>query len=634
MSKEIKMNDPKANYRFGNTDLHEAVLEGRLEDIKKFRKADFRKQNEKGETPLHLACQSDRVLYDIVEHIVSIHRAGIESLDFRKNTPLHLACKSKNIDKVKVLYNYDANLEARNEDNETPLLVACEEGSSEIVKYLLQKGANPNVQNKHKNGIHQIAKIQGDANMLEAVKTSKNEGTLKMLLKSLSRDNEKLEITKRELREKQSLINVLENRSFTFSQQIVSLKSEVDSLMKEVSLLTAGREQELNAINQQLLDREAKITEFVSNRSSDADEIRRLKSDVESLNKDVESLNDDVKSLTSEISSLTIENERLKAEKQISESHNYVIALTSLACLTREEQTYTCNILITELKRLYTECQFQVEYSSSDSKCISTLKVSSLTALSDVVKAAMHNIDKDIQRGLQWKLSRANINFAESAIILPAKISRPFLCFLAKGELTVRLPMLVIRAYKADIALEHVDVVVASTGDCLSNFVGAAQSIAQKAGSAKVKTFCQNAMGERRSQPLKVGDVVHIDGGHNLPARFIVYTVGPANRIDTQVGDLRYELLYKTFWNVLNYAHQTLKAKSIAIPAISAGIVILACIIIFYSTNVLICIFCNINNLTMSCTFINIILTSIVCNIITFKYVHRIPPLWNFLSYK
>ena len=64
--------------------------------------------------------------------------------------------------------------------------------------------------------------------------------------------------------------------------------------------------------------------------------------------------------------------------------------------------------------------------------------------------------------------------------------------------------------------------------------------------------------------------VTHVPACGNIKAKHIIFTVGPDGRYEKDEAK-QCEMLYQTIKNVLNYANDTLQAKSIAIPAISCG---------------------------------------------------------------
>ena len=77
--------------RNGNTDIHEAAMDGNLEDVKNFTKIwnNYEPQNNvSGDTPLHFAAQAGHL--DVVKFIYG-HIYEKEPTNKVGNTPLHLA---------------------------------------------------------------------------------------------------------------------------------------------------------------------------------------------------------------------------------------------------------------------------------------------------------------------------------------------------------------------------------------------------------------------------------------------------------------------------------------------------------------------------------------------------------------
>lgn len=64
---------------------------------------------------------------------------------------LHKATKDGNLEMVKMLIDYDVDINARAEDGRTPLHVACIKGDMSIAKVLVQKGAQFDLQDENGN---------------------------------------------------------------------------------------------------------------------------------------------------------------------------------------------------------------------------------------------------------------------------------------------------------------------------------------------------------------------------------------------------------------------------------------------------------------------------------------------------
>ncbi|CAF3795485.1 unnamed protein product [Adineta steineri] len=164
ISKQVTFNDVD---RGGNSPLHIAAMNGRsinaellLRTAKekstlnetdddevihnKFGFASINRMNKSRFYPLHLAVLNNhldvvKVLVDYEADIDAITKASI------KITPLMLACQKGYFDIVKYLISKGAKIEFRDRFQRTPLIHACMCGNADIVSYLLYLGANANV---------------------------------------------------------------------------------------------------------------------------------------------------------------------------------------------------------------------------------------------------------------------------------------------------------------------------------------------------------------------------------------------------------------------------------------------------------------------------------------------------------
>ena len=68
--------------------------------------------------------------------------------NFNQNTALLNACERRNIEGVKVLLEYNANINVQDEFKKTPLILACDANSYDMVKILLEHNADINIQTK------------------------------------------------------------------------------------------------------------------------------------------------------------------------------------------------------------------------------------------------------------------------------------------------------------------------------------------------------------------------------------------------------------------------------------------------------------------------------------------------------
>jgi O-acetyl-ADP-ribose deacetylase (regulator of RNase III) len=119
-----------------------------------------------------------------------------------------------------------------------------------------------------------------------------------------------------------------------------------------------------------------------------------------------------------------------------------------------------------------------------------------------------------------------------------------------------------IRALKGDIASQGVDVVVNAANERLGNGAGVAGAIIKAAGPGLLRECA-----DRYPDGCPTGEA-RITGGHDLPAKWIVHTVGPRWSGGTN-GEP--ELLADCYRNSLQAAAE-IGARTVAFPAISTGI--------------------------------------------------------------
>ncbi len=119
-----------------------------------------------------------------------------------------------------------------------------------------------------------------------------------------------------------------------------------------------------------------------------------------------------------------------------------------------------------------------------------------------------------------------------------------------------------IRALKGDIASQGCDVVVNAANERLGNGAGVAGAIIKAAGPGLLRECA-----DRYPDGCPTGEA-RITGGHDLPAKWIVHTVGPQWSDGTN-GEP--ELLADCYRNSLQAAAE-IGARTVAFPAISTGI--------------------------------------------------------------
>ncbi len=119
-----------------------------------------------------------------------------------------------------------------------------------------------------------------------------------------------------------------------------------------------------------------------------------------------------------------------------------------------------------------------------------------------------------------------------------------------------------IKVIKGDITKDKVDAIVNAANKYLSHGGGVALAISRAGGPIIQKE--SNELIQKRG-PLETGEAVLTSGG-NLPAKFVIHTVGPVygeGDEDNKLG--------KAVLSVLKLATEK-KLESISIPAISCGI--------------------------------------------------------------
>jgi O-acetyl-ADP-ribose deacetylase (regulator of RNase III) len=118
-----------------------------------------------------------------------------------------------------------------------------------------------------------------------------------------------------------------------------------------------------------------------------------------------------------------------------------------------------------------------------------------------------------------------------------------------------------LQAAQGDITVERVDAVVNAANRCLLGGGGVDGAIHRAAGAERLQAACR-AIGE-----CPPGQAVVTDG-FDLPARFIIHTVGPVWG-DGTAGEP--ETLAACYRNALRVADEV-GARSVAFPAISTGV--------------------------------------------------------------
>ena len=115
---------------------------------------------------------------------------------------------------------------------------------------------------------------------------------------------------------------------------------------------------------------------------------------------------------------------------------------------------------------------------------------------------------------------------------------------------------------QGDITLESVDAIVNPANSELRHGGGAARAIAL-AGGAEITNQGDALLAKIGRVPVSKAVITH---GGNLPASFVIHTVGPQWGEDDEDAKLE-----RSVWNVLTLA-ELYNLRSISMPAISSGI--------------------------------------------------------------
>ena len=118
--------------------------------------------------------------------------------------------------------------------------------------------------------------------------------------------------------------------------------------------------------------------------------------------------------------------------------------------------------------------------------------------------------------------------------------------------------------YEGNITQENSDIIVNACSKHLDHRGGVSFAIS-KAGGPSVKQ--ESNLYVKQHGHLSTGDVV-VTGSGFLKCKKILHAVGPQWKKHKKDGSITF--LHKTFWQIYNIA-LSLKAKSVAIPAISSG---------------------------------------------------------------
>lgn len=142
-----KQDKIESNSKTTLTDVRKPQAKLRSHDISiassKFSKSS-EKRNNKGETPLHIACRLGKV-----DKITELLNQGVNTntKDNAGWTPLHEVVQNGRLDLVTLLLQYNTLIDVPGLNNETPLHEAVRYGHREIIEELVKHGADINCRN-------------------------------------------------------------------------------------------------------------------------------------------------------------------------------------------------------------------------------------------------------------------------------------------------------------------------------------------------------------------------------------------------------------------------------------------------------------------------------------------------------
>ncbi|XP_034952602.1 serine/threonine-protein phosphatase 6 regulatory ankyrin repeat subunit B-like [Chelonus insularis] len=128
-----------------------------------------------GFIPLHKAIEKDFDA-EFIENLLKLN-SPVDIVNNDMLTPLFIACKMNlkhQVDIIKILLQYKANINCTDSTSNTPLHIACQARNLEVITVLLENGANPNSANDEG---------QTPLHLVCAQKDAKDESTDEMTLK-------------------------------------------------------------------------------------------------------------------------------------------------------------------------------------------------------------------------------------------------------------------------------------------------------------------------------------------------------------------------------------------------------------------------------------------------------------------
>jgi len=94
-----------------------------------------------------LTCYNECLIKNMLSLIEKSEDINVNEANQKGDTPLIIACKNGNETAVRVLLRYGADLNKPDHDGNSPLFTACNYSNKHIIEYFIRKGAELNLEN-------------------------------------------------------------------------------------------------------------------------------------------------------------------------------------------------------------------------------------------------------------------------------------------------------------------------------------------------------------------------------------------------------------------------------------------------------------------------------------------------------
>ncbi|XP_046389392.1 ankyrin-1 [Ischnura elegans] len=123
--------------------------------------------SQSGKIPLQLAVESGNQSM-VRELLGSLTQEQLKTLtEVKGDTALHLAARRRDVDMLRILVDYGANVDMQNNDGQTALHIASAEGDDSLVKYFYSVRASASItDNEDRTPMH-LAAEKGHASVIE-----------------------------------------------------------------------------------------------------------------------------------------------------------------------------------------------------------------------------------------------------------------------------------------------------------------------------------------------------------------------------------------------------------------------------------------------------------------------------------